>query len=70
MEELKIITFTMKSGRILQGIVDIKGEKFEEYIKKNSELFDTKFVGFVNARNRKSYIIINTKEIESFEVLG
>ncbi len=70
MEEKKIITFTMKSGRILQGIVDTKGEKIEEYIKKNSELFYTKFVGFVNARNRKSYIIINTKEIESFEVLG
>lgn len=68
MEEEKIINFTMKSGRVLQGVILTNGECLEKILENLNKTFCNSFVGFINPRNRKSYIVLNVSEIESFEV--
>lgn len=68
MKEEKIINFTMKSGRVLQVVMLTNGECIEKILENLNKTFCSSFVGFINARNRKDYIVMNTKEIESFEV--
>lgn len=68
MEQEKIITFTMKSGKILKGIITIEEENFGQIMEALGKIFKNDFVGLVNACNKKSHIVLNVREIESFEV--
>lgn len=68
MEKEKIINFTMKSGRVLQGAILTNGECIEKILENLNKTFCKSFVAFINPRNRKSYIVLTVSEIESFEV--
>lgn len=68
MEQEKIITFTMKSGKVLKGIITIDGENFGQIMEALGKIFRNDFVALVNACNKKSHIVLNIREIESFEV--
>ena len=68
MKEEKIINFTMKSGKIIKGLITTEGETFEQIMEALGKIFKNDFVGLVNACNKKSHIVLNVREIESFEV--
>ena len=68
MEQEKIITFTMKSGKVLKGIITIEEENFSQIMEALNKIFKNDFVGLINACNKKSHIVLNVREIESFKV--